>query len=128
MKINLTFEDFNPAACLLESRVDFLHSFKTSARILAQVTEDSRLFEAHRRRLSFKVNNYRLPLMASLEKMPDAISKKELFTLTTYMTLLWNGRNDLTREEVFDLSDKVISSYESLADYLQAKNQSQQYL
>lgn|SRR3989338_4406922 len=128
MGITLTFEDFEPVAFILESRVEFLHSFKTAARELAQSREDSRVFEAYRKKLAFKVNNYSLPLMASFGKMPDAQSKSKLLSLITQMTFLYDGRFDATREEILHHSDAVISSYESLVGYLQAKNPPQQSL
>lgn len=117
----LTFEDFDPAAFLLEHRVQFLHSFKTSAQGFAQSAEDSPLFKAHRKRLAFNVNNYRLRLMTSIGKMSDATSEERLYSLLFHMTLLYEGRADASKAEVLEISDNVVSAYESLVDYLQEK-------
>ena len=106
MNVPLTFEDFEPAAFILESRVAFLHNFKTAAKVIA-TTQDARLFQAHRSRLALNVNNYRLPLMTSLGKMPDTTSRRMLQTLVLHMSLLYEGRKDATHNKVISYSDNI---------------------
>jgi hypothetical protein len=104
--------DVDPVEFVLSERREFLHRFKGTGLEPGETPPIETV-----RELALQVNNYRLVLDSTKDKMPDNYSRILLSTFLTRSKAFWLARDRLTTETAL-LADLTIQAYESLADYL----------